>query len=173
MSRGTIRTHAGPIRIASSIRADMIFGKDRGDHADVRPRRFGRIGTSRRHAARACRRRSAERGRAVRLLRFIPVVVAILLRSGRRAGQRPRTNAAMRSAAVFLCRPRAVAAIRERISRILPSPGAAIVPRHRFFHARSNAGRVLGLPSATRIVRTSARRLKCLKVTATLSTSIE
>src|SRR5271169_3062234 len=26
-----------------------------------------------------------------------------------------------------------------RISRILPSPGATIVPRHRFFHARSDA----------------------------------
>ena len=26
------------------------------------------------------------------------------------------------------------------ISRILPSPGATIVPRHRFFHARSDAG---------------------------------
>ena len=88
MSRGTIRTHAGPIRIASSIRADMIFGKDRGDHADVRPRRFGRIGTSRRHPARACRRRSAERGRAVRLLRFIPVVVA------HPSAQRPPSGAA-------------------------------------------------------------------------------
>src|SRR5712691_7926777 len=45
--------------------------------------------------------------------------------------------AAMRGAALFLRRARAVAAIREGLPGILPAAGAAARPQHRLFHARS------------------------------------
>src|SRR5262249_62399810 len=76
--------------------------------------------------------------RPVRLLRAGALVVAVVLRSRRRA--RLAATAAMRRPALFVCRPRAVAAIREGLPGILPAAGAAARSQHRRFHARSDAG---------------------------------
>ena len=89
----------------------------------------------------------AERGRAVRLLRFLSLSWStVLLRGGRRAGnlrgQTLQCGARPYSFVVHGLWPQ----YEKRISRILPSPGATIVPRHRFFHAQgSDAGAASGL----------------------------
>src|SRR5437879_5408653 len=75
---------------------------------------------------------------AVRLLRALAVLVAVLLRSGGRAGR--AAAAAMRRAAVFLCRAWAMAAVRARLSGILPAAAASPRPQHGFLDARSDAG---------------------------------
>ena len=71
-----------------------------------------------------------ERARRVRFLRAVAVLVAVLLRGGRRARQRRALAGAMRRAAVLLRGARAVAAIRARLSRILPAAVAAARPQH-------------------------------------------
>src|SRR5689334_23001768 len=53
---------------------------------------------------------------------------------------RSAAAAAMRGAALLLCRARPVAAIRKRLPGILPATGAAARSQHRLFHARSDAG---------------------------------
>src|SRR5260370_23252357 len=75
--------------------------------------------------------------RTIRLLCAVALLVAVVLRSRRRT--RHAAAAAMRGAALFLRRARAVAAIREGLPGILPAAGAAARPQHRLFHARSDA----------------------------------
>ncbi len=79
-----------------------------------------------------------ERTRPIRLLCAGVVLVAVVLRGGRRAWNTPA--AAMRGAALLVRGAWAVAAIRERLSGVLPAAGAAAQPQHRLLHARSDAG---------------------------------
>src|SRR5215472_14982781 len=76
--------------------------------------------------------------RTIRLLRALALLVAVVLRSRRRA--RHAAAAAMRRAALFLRRARAVAAVRAGLPGILPAAPTAARPQYRFFHARSDAG---------------------------------
>ena len=87
---------------------------------------------------------AAESARTVRFLRSVAVLVAIVLRGCRRARHPAAT--AMRRAALFVRRAWAVAAIRARISGILPGAGAAARPQHRLLHAGSDAGAAADLP---------------------------
>src|SRR4029078_11318494 len=79
-----------------------------------------------------------ERTRPIRLLCAGPVLVAVVLRGGRRAWNAPA--AAMRGAALLVRGAWVMAAIRERLPGILPAAGAAAQPQHRLLHARSDAG---------------------------------
>src|SRR5207247_5002518 len=75
--------------------------------------------------------------RPVRLLCAVAVVVAFVLRVGR--GTRNAAATAMCRASLFVRGARAVAAIREGFSRVLPAAGAAARPQYRFLHARADA----------------------------------
>ena len=68
---------------------------------------------------------AAERARRVRFLRAVAVVVALVLRGGGGARQQRPFADPVRRTAVRLRGPRAVAAIRARLSRILPAAVAA------------------------------------------------
>src|SRR5437868_6763808 len=83
-----------------------------------------------------------ERARQVRFLRAVALLVAVLLRAGGRA----RPAATVRHAAVLVRGARAVAAIREGLSGVLPEPGAAARPQHRLGDARPDAGAAAHLP---------------------------
>src|SRR5260370_29852330 len=73
--------------------------------------------------------------RTIRLLRAVALLVAVVLRSRWRT--RHAAAAAVRRAALFLRRARAVAAIRAGLPGILPAAAAAARPQHRLFHSRS------------------------------------
>src|SRR5205809_852304 len=79
-----------------------------------------------------------ERPRSVRLLRALAFLVPDVLRSLRRTWH--TTAAAMRGAALFVRGARPVAAIRERVPRILPAAGAAARPQYHLLDAGSDAG---------------------------------
>src|SRR5260370_12113704 len=98
-------------------------------------------------ADRGCDRRdgvgagsSAERPGRVRFLRAVAVMVALLLRGGIRARQRRARAGAMRRAAVLLRGPRVMAAIRARLSRLLPAAVAAAGSQYHGVDAGSDAG---------------------------------
>src|ERR1043165_375538 len=101
---------------------------------------------------------AAERARQVRFLRAVALLVAVLLRAGGRASAAP----AVRRAALLLRGARAVAAIREGFSRVLPEPGTAARPQHRLLDARSDASAAVDLPrmgQARRLLRAAGARL--------------
>src|SRR5436190_2001350 len=101
---------------------------------------------------------AAERARQVRFLCALAFVVPLILRTGGRAGAR----ATVRRAAVLLRGARALAAIREGLSGILPEPGTAPRPQHRFLDARPDAGAAPDLQrmgQAWRLLRASPARL--------------
>src|SRR2546429_222840 len=90
---------------------------------------------------------ASERSREVRLLSARTVLVAVLLRGSGRAQEREQERAAaMRRATLLVRGARVVAAVRKGLSGILPEPGAAARPQHRFLDARPDAGAAPDLP---------------------------
>src|ERR1700682_4331177 len=106
-----------------------IFGPARAGSADRRCDRRDGVGAG----------SSAERPRRVRLLRAVAVIVALLLRGGIRTRQRRARAGPMRRATVFLRGARVMAAIRARLSRLLPAAVAAARSQYHVVDAGSDA----------------------------------
>src|ERR1700731_1294492 len=106
-----------------------IFGPARAGGADRRCVRRDGVGAG----------SLAERPRRVRFLRAVAVMVALLLRGGIRTRQRRTRAGPMRRAAVFLRGARVMAAIRARLSRLLPAAVAAARSQYHGVDAGSDA----------------------------------
>src|ERR1700676_62819 len=132
-----------PARLCTSLvwgRCDVSFSVDLDFAAFqlVRPAGFGGVdwhraaGVGAGSPPKCCRR--------VRFLRAVAVLVALILRAGVGARQRAAFADAVRRAAIFLRGARPVAAIRTRLSGLLPAAIASARPQHRLLNAGPDAG---------------------------------